>query len=76
MGDTFGPVYEVKRLHQNEAMVVAPPVLLLIPLPFCVAEFHFLTAEVQVGHGEIEGTVRSPVYMRVADAVLSCESIA
>ena len=76
MRHTFGPVYEVVGLHQNEAMVVAPAILVLIPLPLCVAESHFLAAEVQVGHGKIESTVRPSVNMRVADAVLRGESIA
>ncbi len=64
------PMYQVPRFHQHESFVVAPSIGFAVAFPFGGALAFSLCVDVEVGHGQIEGSVRSPVDVRVAYALL------
>ena len=68
-------MYEVLRFHQHKSAIVAPSVL-VVTFPLGGAQSALLSEHVQVGHGNVEPSVRSSTDVRVAYAPLVGDAVA
>ena len=66
----MSPVDKVARLHQYQSAVVAPSVCFAVAFPFGCSLALTLCKDMQVGGCQIESTVGSAIYVRVAYATL------
>jgi hypothetical protein len=64
------PGDQIVRLHEDEAAVVAPPIGLAIAFPLGRPKALLLREEMQIGHREVEGPVRTAGDVRIADTFL------
>ena len=70
------PIYQVPRLHQHQSLIVSPTVHVTVALPLRFTVAVAAGKDMEVGHGQIECTVRSTVDIGVAYPSLVSNRIA